>query len=419
MATTYEGTRAAETGLGTGRWMPLLRELAAFDAWPEPLVSLYLDVCWDDEMQRERTRLELKEQLRRERAVGLARPADLLRVEELVEEAVRRRGEPEVAGVRGEAWFLCAERGFERHSRSATAYPNRLYVATTPSLRPIATHFGRGRALCVLLDDVSTRIYDVAPDRDRPTERSSPRSSGARGTGDLLAAVEGVVPKRQSEGGWSQLKLQHYRERQVEQHHDDAAQVLARFFDEAVPRKRVLLGGREAAVAGFERRLPAAVRAQVLRVPELAAAESEAAVLAACDQALREVERGETEALVDVAAGAATPGFGGYAGGDGGRGVVGVAATMAAMNERRVDELMLGEGLCRDGWRCVRCDSIGGGGIDGLGHAGCPICGGPIEDTELGEALVRAAIGQDALLHTLPSPSRLDSLGGVAARLRF
>lgn len=424
VAMTFEearamGSEAAELARlrSTGRWMPLLRELAAFDAWPEPMVSLYLNVCWDDEQQRERTRLEIKDQLRRARGAGWARPADLVRVDELVEERVRRRGPPEdeleggseVRGVRGEAFFLCAERGFERHSRSGALFPNRLYVASSPSLRPLAAaHHARSRALCVTLDAVSTRIYDVDPDRDRSPEAE-------RSAGGLLAVVEGVVPKRQSQGGWSQLKLQHYREHQVDQHHDEAARLVARYFAESVPRRRVLLGGRAEAVANFERHLPVAVRAEVLRVPELASAESEAALLAACSQALREAEHEEATALLSLVEGAASPGFGGYAGGDGGRGAIGVAATVAALNGRRVDELLLAEGLCCDGWRCVRCEAMG----SGQDHASCTSCGGPVAATELGEAMVRAAIAQDALLHTLPSPSRLDALGGVAARLRF
>src|SRR5437867_8574333 len=89
------------------RLWPVVRELAAFDAAPDQVVSVYLDVCWDSEQQRARTRLAIKEQLRGLRGqapVGAALERDLARVEDWVEERTHVKG---ATGERGEARFLC------------------------------------------------------------------------------------------------------------------------------------------------------------------------------------------------------------------------------------------------------------------------------------------------------------------------
>jgi peptide chain release factor subunit 1 len=101
--------------------------------------------------------------------------------------------------------------------------------------------------------------------------------------------------------------------------------------------------------------------------------------------------------------------------GSGGRAVGGPEATLEALNERRVEVLLLERGLARRGGRCPS------DGILTVATSGpCPADGTEIEEVEdLSEAAVEAALLQDAeviFVHRYPD---LGPHQGMAALLRF
>lgn len=376
------------------RWPPLVRELAALDSSPDRVVTLYLDVCWSDEKQRERTRLEIKEQLRRLRG-GLGEgeadrkvARDLDEIERFVEERTHAGTSSMPKGERGLARFLCGARGLDRIVHSTTRFPNLALAAPVPSLRPLlGSPFASASTLCAVSDTVTTRLYELSPEGNVE-----------------VATVEGEVPRRHHAGGWSQLKLQHYRNQQVAHHHRDAARLIERFLGER-EAAHVLVAGRSGAVSDLVAQLGQPVVARLRHVPGISASDPEPAVLEAFVRALGRVVREEAMervVAVEVAAGA------------GGRGCFGDEAVVAATNDGRVAELLLGDGFCATGTRCARCRAIG------VGVASeCRACGGPLQAIELGEALIHGAVLQDAAVEILVGPSRLDLHGGVAALLRF
>lgn len=373
------------------RWPPLVHELAALDSFPDRVVSLYLDVCWDDEQQRERARLGIKDALRRLRALPAgADPAiarDLDRVEAWVEQRTHVAGEP---NERGDALYLCAARAFDRGLRSTFRFPNRVLVGPTPALRPLLGALpASGRVLCVLADSATARVYQLASD--------------ASGT---LACIEHDIPRRHHAGGWSQLKLQHWRLEEIGRHHRDVAARIAEFLDQE-ERSRVLVGGLPGAITALVDELQSPARARVDACPDVARVFDDTEAMQAFSAALAELERAEAHERARTAADLASAG---------GRGAVGVAAVIAATNEGRLGELLLAESFCRDGFRCARCRTI----IDGADevHA-CPACGGAVEPMELGEALVHGAVVQDAGVTLVPGPSRLEIHDRVGALLRY
>ena len=264
-----------------------------------------------------------------------------------------------------------------------------LIAGPTPALRPILSSLAAsGRTLCVVCDSTHAKLYEL--------------SSDSVGT---LGMIDGMVPRRHHAGGWSQLKLQHYRTEQIAHLHKEAAQMVLRFFEESGQRARVLLGGRPGAQAGLEAHLAMPVKKRLRRALDVSGSDSDGEALLGFTRALESIERDEASLRVRRVEE--------MAGADG-RGVLGIDQVIDAVNTGRAAELLLSESFCLGGWRCARCRVIGVGA-----QSACGACGGPTESLELGEALVHGAILQDAAVTILPSPSRLDLHAGLAAETRF
>jgi len=101
--------------------------------------------------------------------------------------------------------------------------------------------------------------------------------------------------------------------------------------------------------------------------------------------------------------------------GSGGRAVGGPEGTLEALNERRVEALLLEPGFDRHGWRCGTCGLLL---LDGDGR--CPADGSELVEVEhVREAAVEAALAQDAEVMVVRHYPDLGPLQGIAALLRF
>jgi peptide subunit release factor 1 (eRF1) len=99
--------------------------------------------------------------------------------------------------------------------------------------------------------------------------------------------------------------------------------------------------------------------------------------------------------------------------------VIGIGQTLDALNQRRARRLILDRSFAATGRRCP---------LDGLLYAAgtdvCPSDGNPTEATDLREALVEAAVLQDADLAIVGEGNEVPAAvlvrgQGVAALLRF
>lgn len=66
------------------------------------------------------------------------------------------------------------------------------------------------------------------------------------------------------------------------------------------------------------------------------------------------------------------------------------------------------------GWRCQMCDHL-------LEHAllQCPLCGGALSTTELGEAMVSAVLRTDGTVELIEPDVRLARYEGIGALVRY
>lgn len=233
--------------------LDLLRTLAELDTSPEAIVSIYLDCRWSDEQQRERVWIPLRHEIgRRRRDADEVLAAELDDLAEFVEARVKQRADVGLAGV---ARFLCRPLGIDVTVRSHLPLPTLLEIGSRALIHPLAALPLDEHVLVVTADAMRVRVRELR--LGRLEER---------------ADIDGATPSRTSEGGWSQLKLQHWRKETENALHDAAAQEIGRLFD-ATPASWVLVGGSVEGAANLLDKLPQRVRAHAIPVDGLRAGE--------------------------------------------------------------------------------------------------------------------------------------------------
>jgi peptide subunit release factor 1 (eRF1) len=194
---------------------------------------------------------------------------------------------------------------------------------------------------------------------------------------------------------------------EVQDHLKRTAEVVLRRLRRA-PFQRLLLGGPEEILSDVEQTLHPYVRERVVgRVKADVENTTAEAVRKAATPVMDEADRAhEREALdrLEEAIGA------------GGRGAAGLDETIEALNERRVETLLLVDGNTVNG---VYCPSCGWVGLEDL--ASCPADGTGLERRDdVVESAIELAILQSAdVLVMHHYRDELEQRGGFAALLRF
>jgi peptide chain release factor subunit 1 len=271
----------------------------------------------------------------------------------------------------------------------ARQVPGRIVIEPAPYVEPMIAALENRQWLVALVNRRTARLLSGSPERLRERER---RDDRVRGQSEV--------------GGWSQANYERSAEEDALHHLRGVAEDVNRRW-RAERFDRIVLGGPQEAVARFEEMLADEVRSRL--VPEKVDVDitsaTEAQVRTAVEEIVTEDERrGEAEALTRLS----------DAVGAGRRGVVGLQDTLAALNERRVQTLLLSPSFDAAGRRCPSC-----GMLVAEDTKRCPADGtGTDEVDHVREAVVEAAVTQDAevmvLRHHDDQPPH-----GIAAILRF
>jgi hypothetical protein len=218
------------------------------------------------------------------------------------------------------------------------------------------------------------------------------------------------VHRQFSAGGWSEARYERSVEKDVDEHLRAAAEELHRRW--RLERfERVVLGGPQETVPRFEAMLHDELKRRVLpqRLSiDLSSATQSDVQAAVAELAVAHEQRRVSELLRRLAESL----------GAGGRATGGLEATLAALNERRVETLLLAPDFAARGARCPTC-----GVITGVTEKLCPADGTEMEilreDGALRDAIVTAAIGQNADVVSVGDRPELGPHHGIAALLRF
>jgi peptide subunit release factor 1 (eRF1) len=388
-----------------------LAELARMRSGDEPIVSLYLDIRWKDEQQRERVRLFAQDAIRRTLArypegspgrEGLARI--LQRIQQYVGGLTNQGHEP---GKNGLALFANEAASLWRAYFFRRSFQNELCTDAIPHLAQLARLAeDHEPALVIVPDSGGADFYQVL-------------------LGDLAVeeSLRGVVPRREADElnpgaaqhGRHFEKLEkdlRHAEAQVQKTRRRAAEQAAGLFDR-VPGTHVVMVGTSENLAAFERELPERVQAAVIaRIPrprEWASGDGKRrdGVVSGAATAIRDHERSTERRLVEEVVGQALRG---------GQAVLGPEDVVMALNEHRVHRLVLEEDFSRAGWRCTNCDALGSSAESA---ETCPYCGGELTTVhQLGEALVARTLGEGGEVEVVAHTNKLHSYRSVGAFLR-
>jgi peptide chain release factor subunit 1 len=215
--------------------------------------------------------------------------------------------------------------------------------------------------------------------------------------------VEDDVHSQHDQGGWSQANFQ----RGVDKEKDDhLVHVAAVAFDAHKLRgfDRLLIGAPEELVNEVEHKLHPYLRERIagrlsLDVENSAADDVRSAARAAIEDWARRSEREWLDRLTEGV-------------GRGGRGAAGLGAVLAALNDARVEALLLGEGFRSPGGRDRETGMLypGDEGPDGSALEHCD---------DVVEAAIEKAIEQSAKIIVVRHHDDLGPLGGIGAVLRY
>jgi peptide chain release factor subunit 1 len=309
---------------------------------------------------------------------------DLERVERFLHSA-----EAPYAGARSLAVFCSTPDGLFEAVQLSRPVPGRVVIGRRAHVSPMLSALARQRWLVALVNRRSGWLWATSPEGLQERER-----------------VRDDVHGQHDQGGWSQARYERSVEKDVDDHlRHFAAEVngcwRAERFD------RLAVGGPQEIVPRFLELLAEDVRSHLTpdRVDVDLSNVSEATVREAIEHLVAQDERrGERELLDRLAEGVAGAG----------RATTGVDETLAALNERRVERVLIDPGLEGSAYRCPAC------GLLVREKGACPADGTELEDVEsLREAVVAAALAQDAEVVLLCHHDDLQTRGGIGALLRF
>ncbi len=231
-----------------------------------------------------------------------------------------------------------------------------------------------------------------------------------RGSAESLAELPPVgddTHGQHDQGGWSQARYERSVEKDVDDHQKRVAEVAFRRFQRS-PFDHLLLGGPEELLNAFEERLHSYLRQRLagrvnVDVESSSPDDVRAAALSTIERVDRERERQTLDRLREAVARDT-------------RGAAGLAGVLEALNERRVETLLLREGFSVSGCSCPTCGWLGA--LDG---GACPADGTPLDCREdIVERAVASAVTQSAeVVVVREDVNEIDSYGSIGALLRF
>jgi peptide chain release factor subunit 1 len=354
-----------------------LDRLAAFEAGPFPVISLYLNLQPD---QRGRDRFEpfLKKELAdRVRTYAPSGPER----ESLGADAerIRRYVDGVDKSLNGLVVFASSAAGlFETIELAAPIDDHRLYISDEPHLYPLARLLDEyPRYLALLADTHSARIFVFAGNAVERTGR-----------------IENEKTKHHKQGGWSQARYQRHVENYHLHHAKEVVDTVARIVRED-RIDTIVVCGDDAIVPLLREQMSKEIAERIVDMPKLDARTPEHEVLTSTIAALREKEAETDRERVDALMGA-------YRGNH--LACAGLEATLKAFERGQVDELLIGSqpGMIKSG-------------VDAADDRPAARTAGE----RAADSLIAKARETSARVRFIEDPALLAGIGGVGAFLRF
>jgi|YelNatPaOPRAMG01_1025707.scaffolds.fasta_scaffold53231_2 hypothetical protein len=205
--------------------------------------------------------------------------------------------------------------------------------------------------------------------------------------------------------GWSLPKFQRHLQEHLKQRSKEIVENLEKLI---IPEKfEYLFVVAEEGIAGeLQKQMPAALKKKWISLPNSDIHDPLPKILASATETLLNLFRSEAENLANYILAEAEPM---------GRAASGPERILSALPDHQIERMVLDKEFAASGWRCVKCFSLGFGGLP----KACPYCAGSICATNLREEIVLKAKSQNIeILFTEKFPPLLKA-GGVAALFKY
>jgi peptide subunit release factor 1 (eRF1) len=363
-----------------------IRELAGIKGERAPITSVYLDVDGRRLQRHQDYEHELDTMLRaaKNRANGHASVHDDLRkIEQYVKGGFDR------SRTRGLAIFACSAENLWRVIELPMAVQSQLVINHFPAVGQLESVVQEREAIGVLLADRQRARFFVFE------------------MGDLVEHSELLdeLPRAYDERGERERgSVDHHVEELAHQHLRHAAKVAWQVW-QATPFHHLAVGAADPIARQLEHELHPYLRDRVCGRVHLQISANHADVLAAAETVELEVERRKEAALVDrLREAVATRG----------RGVAGLKHTLAALNEHRVDRLLVSHGYHAPGWHCPSTGELAVVGPTS------PLTGERMDVVEdVVEEAVEVALNRGIPVEVCVGNADLDVIGQIGALLRY
>jgi peptide chain release factor subunit 1 len=264
---------------------------------------------------------------------------------------------------------------------------NRVEIGRSPLVGPLARLERRERWCVALVSRRDARLFRGSPDGLREIEQ-----------------IHDTVFGQHDRGGWSQARYQRGIEKEKDDHLKNTADALMKHYKRR-PFQRLIDGGPREVVADFESKLHGYLAERLAgRIEVDVDSSTPEQVLRAAQPRFDELEEErESEALERL--------------GEGTRAVSGLDDTVGALNERRVETLLLDEQFSAPGVSCPQCGWLGAGD-----ERTCPVDGRELDRLDdLTDAAIELALHGAAEIMAMRHRREEfeERAGGVAALLRF
>jgi peptide chain release factor subunit 1 len=287
-------------------------------------------------------------------------------------------------GVRGLAVYACKPVDMLEVVRLSHPVEQRVSLDRTPYVEPLVAVGKEGRWGVLLITRRSARLFFGSADGLVETDR-----------------IEDDVHRQHDQGGWSQANYQRSVEKEKTDHIAGVLDVLFERF-QRTPFDHLLLGAPREMCGEVEQRMHPYLRERLagrisVAIEQASAEDVRKAAAEAVEARTRKEER---EALDRLTQGV----------GSGGRGVAGLQSTLDALNESRVEILLLAPGYSAPGYRDAQTGILAAeSSADGLAEK--------LDDVV--EPAIEKAIEQSADVMVVRYHDDLGPLGGIGAVLRF
>ncbi len=285
-------------------------------------------------------------------------------------------------GTRGVAIYACKELDVLEVLKLRRPIDSKVVLDRTPFIEPLVLQGTDEQWMVLLSNRRATRIF-VGP-------------------GDELEETDRIVDdihSKHDQGGWSQLNYQRSIEKDVSDHIGRAAELAFEIYKKRA-LDRVLIGAPEELLGELKSKLHPYLRERIagklgVDTENASLDDVRAEASRAIEAHARKSEREALDRLVEAV-------------GRGGRGAAGIAQVLDALNQARVETLLIAENFRASGRRDVAA---------GLLLPEDAEAGEPVDD--IVEPAIEKAIEQSASPLVVRYHDDLQPLGGIGAVLRF